>query len=142
MSTSPVLAELSALGVRVWADSGRLRYDAPPGVMTAERVAMVREQRAMILAELAGAPTGDTAEPMSVAEWRAECRRNAAPLLAELDALPELSREQVRERDYYRELTGGPRVRVPATPSGVGGEHRPGDTAGTVAGSSAYVPAN
>jgi pyochelin synthetase len=54
-----VLAELDGLGVRLWVEDGRLRYRAPKGVMTPQRLAELREHRDALIVELraAEAPT-------------------------------------------------------------------------------------
>ena len=100
MSAVPVLEELTRLGVRLWAEGDRLRYDAPAGVMTAERVAAVRENKLLLLAEL-------TAPPAPRPWWDPEAlrerhRARARALLEELDAMPQLSRDDVLLRDYLR----------------------------------------
>lgn len=59
MSPNQVIAELEKAGVHLWEESGKLRFRAPKGVMTGERVAVLREQKEAILAALrsAGLPT-------------------------------------------------------------------------------------
>src|SRR2546430_16018790 len=47
-----LIAELEAAGVRLWEEEGGLRYRAPRGVMTEERLAVLRAQRPALLDEL------------------------------------------------------------------------------------------
>ena len=99
MSTPPLLAELTGLGVRLWVEGERLRFDAPAGVMTPERLAAVREHRAAILAELA-----PSERDMSAAAIRQRYRDSASLLLSELETLPDLTPEQEQEAAYYRSV--------------------------------------
>ncbi|MEV7611392.1 amino acid adenylation domain-containing protein [Streptomyces sp. NPDC089799] len=55
MSAHELIAELSAAGVRLWEDGGRLRYRAPRGVLTPERIAELRGAKGDLLAALRGA---------------------------------------------------------------------------------------
>ena len=53
MSVDALLARLAAAGVRLEAADGRLRYDAPPGVLTPALLAELRDRKAALLARLA-----------------------------------------------------------------------------------------
>ena len=117
------LATLQAAGLDVVAvPDGRLRV-TPAARLTDDLRALVRGHRAEILADLAAAPAetlkkAETSGPMpapGAAAIRERFRRNAAALLAELEALPALTAEQAAEAAYYREVVS-PRTRaVPAT---------------------------
>ncbi|NEE02716.1 non-ribosomal peptide synthetase [Phytoactinopolyspora halotolerans] len=61
MNVSDLVTEFEQLGVRLWADDGRLRYRAPRGVLTEERKATLVEHKADLLAYL----DADTAELVS-----------------------------------------------------------------------------
>lgn len=50
MTAADLLAELATAGVDVWADEGRLFWEAPAGVVTDEIFARLRDQRAELLA--------------------------------------------------------------------------------------------
>ncbi|TDD06734.1 non-ribosomal peptide synthetase [Nonomuraea diastatica] len=52
MTVSDLVAELDHLGVRLWAEDGRLRYRAPRGVLTEERKARLIQCKAELLAYL------------------------------------------------------------------------------------------
>jgi hypothetical protein len=52
MAIDALLAELRAADVRLWVDGDRLAYDAPPGVMTDDRLARLRADRDGLLAML------------------------------------------------------------------------------------------
>ena len=119
------LATLRASGLDVVAlPDGRLRV-TPAARLTDELRATVRKHRAEILAELA-VPLAPTAEasafPPMGTNPRAYFRAATAVLLAELDALPELSQEQEDEAAYYRSVVS-PRQRVAGlqTPARHGG---------------------
>ncbi|WHT16975.1 amino acid adenylation domain-containing protein [Crossiella sp. CA-258035] len=47
-----LLAELGALGVRLWADEGQLRYRAPAGVLTGDLLARLKAHKSTVLAHL------------------------------------------------------------------------------------------
>jgi pyochelin synthetase len=53
MTVEDLLAEFGRLGVRVWAEAGRLRFRAPHGIMTDDRRARLRAYRDELLAYLA-----------------------------------------------------------------------------------------
>ena len=57
-----LIAELAALGVRLWEDDGRLRYRAPAGVLTEQWRESLRAQRDAVLDALR-ATQGPVAEP-------------------------------------------------------------------------------
>ncbi|MBB6347807.1 pyochelin synthetase [Nonomuraea muscovyensis] len=57
MSAGRLVGELESAGVTLWEDDGRLRFRAPKGTMTEERIAALREHRDEVLAYLR-----DTAE--------------------------------------------------------------------------------
>ncbi|MBP2472794.1 pyochelin synthetase [Crossiella equi] len=50
-----LLAELGALGVRLWADEGKLRYRAPSGVLTGDLLDRLKASKALVLEHLARA---------------------------------------------------------------------------------------
>ncbi len=100
------VAELAPLGVRLWAEDGRLRYDAPAGVMTAARLATLCEHKAAILAELA--PSERDTSPAAI---RARYREKAAALLGELEALALLTADERQEIEFYRYLLFGHKPR-------------------------------
>lgn len=50
--TEQIIDELRALGVRLWAEGGQLRFRAPKGVLTDEHKATLRAHKAEILASL------------------------------------------------------------------------------------------
>jgi pyochelin synthetase len=52
MSPHELIAELAAAGIRVWEDAGQLRYRAPQGALTPERVAAMRAAKAELLEAL------------------------------------------------------------------------------------------
>jgi non-ribosomal peptide synthase protein (TIGR01720 family) len=52
MALQEFLAELRRLGVRLWVDGDRLRYDAPPGVVTSALRAAIADRKAPIMAFL------------------------------------------------------------------------------------------
>ena len=54
LSTDDLLTELERAGVRLWEDDGRLRFRAPPGVMSDERRELLREHRDELLVPPAG----------------------------------------------------------------------------------------
>jgi hypothetical protein len=121
------LATLRASGLHVEIlPEGRLRV-TPAERLTDELRALIREHKTNIMAELAAAPIAvPTAEasvtlPMGT-NPRAYFRAATAVLLAELDALPELSQEQEDEAAYYRSVVS-PRQRVAGlqTPARHGG---------------------
>src|SRR5689334_4977417 len=49
MNVPKLISHLESLGVRLWEDSGRLRYRAPKGVMTEPWLAALRDQKAAVL---------------------------------------------------------------------------------------------
>ncbi|MCG8927721.1 non-ribosomal peptide synthetase [Lentzea sp. CC55] len=49
MNITELLTELECLGVRLWADEGRLRFRAPRGVLTEERRTALREHKTEVL---------------------------------------------------------------------------------------------
>ncbi|TMR24783.1 amino acid adenylation domain-containing protein [Nonomuraea turkmeniaca] len=51
-TTTQLIAQLQGLGVRLWHEGDQLRYRAPAGVMTAERLADLRAHKAGILQRL------------------------------------------------------------------------------------------
>ena len=51
--TTKFLSQLRQLGVRVWADGGRLRYQAAKGVMSPELLAELKTRKEEILAFIA-----------------------------------------------------------------------------------------
>ena len=53
MSTEELLSELRRRGIRVWAEDGRLRYEAPAGALDEPLRAAVKERRADLLERLA-----------------------------------------------------------------------------------------
>ncbi|RZS45024.1 pyochelin synthetase [Herbihabitans rhizosphaerae] len=68
MSTSSpeiprLIAELDGIGVRLWTEDGQLRFRAPKGVMTPERVAELRARKAAILNHLAAIEAEPTVRP-------------------------------------------------------------------------------
>nr|BFE59214.1 non-ribosomal peptide synthetase [Dactylosporangium thailandense] len=52
MSPTDLIADLERLGVRLWAEDGRLRYRAPQGVLTEDRRALLRAHRSELLRTL------------------------------------------------------------------------------------------
>ncbi|MEV0675057.1 amino acid adenylation domain-containing protein [Actinosynnema sp. NPDC050436] len=52
MSAHELIAELAAAGVRLWEDAGQLRYRAPKGTLTPERVARMRAAKEELLEAL------------------------------------------------------------------------------------------
>jgi pyochelin synthetase len=52
MSAGDLIIELEELGVRLWEESGQLRFRAPQGVMTADRVAALKAAKQDVLAAL------------------------------------------------------------------------------------------
>lgn len=162
------LAELRAAGLDVAAlPGGRLKV-TPAARLTDALRATVREHRAAILSELAAAPIATAAEAcespaparmltnadtgggvqapperdMSAAAVRERFRQSAAALLADLEALPELTPEQAEEAAYYRSVVSPrPRSVPPPAPSGVGGSNPQAPELGTDAGSVAHTAA-
>lgn len=61
-SIADVLAELDAVGVQLWLEGSELRYRSPKGVMTPERLELLRSRRDDVVAALA-APTAVTHDP-------------------------------------------------------------------------------
>ena len=53
MSAAALLADLAAAGVVLWADGDALRYRAPAGTMTADRLDLLREHKTEIVRLLA-----------------------------------------------------------------------------------------
>ncbi|HET8640636.1 MAG TPA: AMP-binding protein, partial [Pseudonocardiaceae bacterium] len=54
MNTGDLIEELEGLGVQLWAESGQLRFRAPKGVMTPERLATIKAHKQELLARLGG----------------------------------------------------------------------------------------
>ncbi|WP_405792638.1 amino acid adenylation domain-containing protein [Streptomyces sp. NBC_01506] len=52
MSAEHLIAELSAAGVQLWEDAGQLRYRAPKGTLTPDRIARLRAAKEDVLAAL------------------------------------------------------------------------------------------
>ena len=50
MSTLELLTHLRSLGVRLWAEDGRLRYSAMPGTLTPDLIARLAARKHEILA--------------------------------------------------------------------------------------------
>ena len=64
MSAATLLAELDALGVKVWPDAGALRFKAPAGVMQPELLDRLRAAKPELLETLCGAlAANDQATP-------------------------------------------------------------------------------
>ncbi len=59
MKLDDLLAECRALDIRFWVENGKLRYDAPMGVMTAERRSLLAANRDALISRLDNAPIGD-----------------------------------------------------------------------------------
>ncbi|MFG2298042.1 amino acid adenylation domain-containing protein [Streptomyces sp. NPDC048603] len=55
MSAHELIAELATAGVRLWEDAGQLRYRAPRGALTPERIAELRSAKGELLAALRSA---------------------------------------------------------------------------------------
>ncbi|MFD9888420.1 amino acid adenylation domain-containing protein, partial [Amycolatopsis sp. NPDC059027] len=53
MSVRHLIDELERAGVRLWAESGQLKFRAPKGVLTEERISELRRQKSEILRHLA-----------------------------------------------------------------------------------------
>jgi hypothetical protein len=66
--TCPVLDELTAAGVELYLDGDRLRFRAPPGVMTEARRAQVAAHRAALIAVLMAAPLSTLAPALTPRE--------------------------------------------------------------------------
>jgi pyochelin synthetase len=66
MLASELVAELQRLGVTLWEEGGKLRYRAPRGVLTEDRLVALRERKQDVLELLraaAGMPVAVTAHP-------------------------------------------------------------------------------
>jgi pyochelin synthetase len=63
MSVAELVVELERVGVRLWEDAGAIRFRAPKGVMNTERLQILRDQKAEILAHLRDGAGAITAEP-------------------------------------------------------------------------------
>ena len=63
MSPATLLAELDALGVKVWPDAGALRFKAPPGAMTPALAARMKAAKLELLAILNAANDPAIAAP-------------------------------------------------------------------------------
>lgn len=57
MTIRSLLEELSAQGIRLWPEGEQLRYQAPDGRMTPERIAILKQHKADLLAYLKGTET-------------------------------------------------------------------------------------
>ncbi|MFG2292838.1 amino acid adenylation domain-containing protein [Streptomyces sp. NPDC048603] len=83
-NATDVLEEFRSAGIRLWREGDRLRFRAPRGVMTDERLAVLRRSKAALLAlvaDTAAGPEGDrphTGEP--VWQARPEDRHRPFPL--------------------------------------------------------------
>ena len=72
MTASELVDELKRDGVALWIDGGQLRYRAPQGALTAERLAVLRQHREDLLALLAaGAARPGPGEPFPLTEIQA-----------------------------------------------------------------------
>lgn len=92
MSVAELLRDLAAADIHLWEEQGRLRYSAPPGAMTPERAARIRDARAALLALLASpsraplARRGDKPAVLSFAQerlWSADHREGPSGLYNE-----------------------------------------------------------
>ncbi|HEY0640000.1 MAG TPA: condensation domain-containing protein, partial [Pseudonocardiaceae bacterium] len=63
LGTRDLIEELERLGVQMWADAGRLRFRAPRGVMTPERLAVVKEHKQRLLDHLGGGAVALRTDP-------------------------------------------------------------------------------
>ncbi|OKI02564.1 non-ribosomal peptide synthetase [Streptomyces sp. CB02923] len=63
MDAGQYVAELDAAGVVLFEEDGRLRYRAPKGVLTPERLALLREHKEEVLGHLREREYGPRAEP-------------------------------------------------------------------------------
>src|ERR671924_721059 len=52
VTTAELIAELEGQGVRIWAEDGSLRYRAPKGVMTQDRLEALREHKEALLEQV------------------------------------------------------------------------------------------
>ncbi|MFJ9554093.1 amino acid adenylation domain-containing protein [Nocardiopsis sp. NPDC101807] len=68
MNAHQLVSEMEKDGIRLWEDDGALRFRAPKGVLTEERKALLRENRAEVLAHLTARrlATRITPDPESV----------------------------------------------------------------------------
>ena len=66
MTILTFLADLRDLGVRLWVEGDRLRYSAPPGVLTAALRAEIAARRADILSVLRAAERSGRAQPSPI----------------------------------------------------------------------------
>ena len=64
MSAIELLSELRHLDVRLWLDGDRLRYRAPQGVMTPERLARLSERKSEVIALLRGSEAATARPPL------------------------------------------------------------------------------
>jgi pyochelin synthetase len=56
VTTAELIAELEGQGVRIWAEDGSLRYRAPKGVMTQDRLEELREHKEALLEQVSNGP--------------------------------------------------------------------------------------
>ncbi|HEX9439846.1 MAG TPA: hypothetical protein VF909_09200, partial [Roseiflexaceae bacterium] len=66
MTILTFLADLRDLGVRLWVEGDRLRYSAPPGVLTAALRAEIAARRADMLSVLRAAERSGRAQPSPI----------------------------------------------------------------------------
>ena len=59
MTPRDLLADLRRRGVVLWIDGDRLRYSAPTGVVGPDRLALLREHKAALIARLAAEAAAD-----------------------------------------------------------------------------------
>jgi len=66
MSASEFLSKINRLGVKVWTDGGRLRFDAPAGGLTQDLRDDMQKYEAQIIEFLTGAPDGCESEGQAI----------------------------------------------------------------------------
>lgn len=83
MTAQTILHDLTARGVRLWAESGNLKLDAPSGILTDEDIITMRQHKADLLAAVAATPgrcprchdVADLQDRTRDVWWCAGCRR-------------------------------------------------------------------
>lgn len=63
MKTIDLLHEFEGLGVRLWCENGALKFDAPSGTMTPERINLLKQHKSDLLAHLS-AGSASMIEPL------------------------------------------------------------------------------
>lgn len=80
MNASDLLDEFAAAGIRVWREGQQLRFRAPQGVMTDERLARLRQSKAVLLAAMADTAVRPDLTIDSVWQDQPEAREEPFPL--------------------------------------------------------------